>query len=162
MFTVTAILWTVFTYQQATKSTYYFERAISMLEIKKIDHIGIRVHDKDRSIALYESLGFKFINDKGFDQGHPIMMQNPNDIVLNILGPSSEEKDENILMDIDGKSYAGYTHIALRVASIKDAEKLFNEKGYTITGRMSFKSMSAIFIRDPDRNVLEFNQYESE
>ena len=131
-----------------------------MINIQKIDHIGLRVHDKDRSIQFYKSLGFKLITDIGFENGHPVMMQNDAGIVLNILGPSSEEKDENILMDIESKQYAGYTHIALKVASIIDAENHFNEKGYEITERFDFKGMKAIFIRDPDRNVIEFDEYE--
>jgi len=131
-----------------------------MLDIQKIDHIGIRVRDKDRSIAFYESLGFTMIRDVGFDQGHPVMMKNASNLVLNILGPSSENKDENILMDVGDKRYAGYTHIALRVASIKKAEDLFNKLGYPITERMSFNGFHGIFIRDPDRNVLEFDEYE--
>lgn len=130
-----------------------------MLDILNLDHIGIRVRDKDRSIEFYESLGFQFITDIGFDQGHPVMMQNTNGIVLNILGPSSEENDQNILMDIDDKSYAGYTHIALRVASLDTAEQHFKALNYAITGRMEFKGMRALFIRDPDRNVIEFDEY---
>ncbi len=133
-----------------------------MLDIKKIDHIGIRVRDKDRSINFYESLGFELITDLGFEHGHPVMMRNPNGIVLNLLGPSSEEKDENILMDNKDRKYAGYTHIALRIASIEDAENLFSAKNYVITGRMNFKGISALFIRDPDRNVIEFDQYEGD
>jgi len=133
-----------------------------MLDIQKIDHIGIRVRDKDRSVSFYESLGFTMIRDIGFDQGHPVMMKNANNVVLNILGPSSETRDENILMDMDDKRYAGYTHIALRVASIKQAEDLFNKLGYTITERMSFNGFHGIFIRDPDRNVIEFDAYEGD
>ena len=30
-----------------------------MLDIKKIDHVGIRVSDKKGAIAFYELLGFK-------------------------------------------------------------------------------------------------------
>jgi len=131
-----------------------------MFTILKIDHIGIRVHNKERSIHFYESLGFMLITDIGFEKGHPVMMQNDTGVVLNILGPSSESKDENILMDIKDKQYAGYTHIALKVPSIIDAENYFNEKGYEITERFNFNGMSAIFIRDPDRNVIEFDEYE--
>jgi catechol 2,3-dioxygenase-like lactoylglutathione lyase family enzyme len=29
-----------------------------MLDIVKIDHVGIRASDKDRSIAFYERLGY--------------------------------------------------------------------------------------------------------
>ena len=131
-----------------------------MLTIQKIDHIGIRVRNKKRSIQFYESLGFMLITDIGFENGHPVMMQNDAGIVLNILGPSSESNDENILMDIKDKQYAGYTHIALKVSSIIGAENYFYEKGYEITERFNFKGMSAIFIRDPDRNVIEFDEYE--
>jgi hypothetical protein len=31
--------------------------------------------------------------------------------------------------------------------------------GIDITGSFSFKNMSAIFIRDPDRNVIELDAY---
>jgi lactoylglutathione lyase len=102
------------------------------------------------------------ITDAGFEKGHPIIMQSESGVVINILGPSSEAKDENILMDIGNKSYAGYTHIALRVSSIEDTEAHFNELGYVITERMSFEGISPTFIRDPDRNVIEFNEYEGQ
>jgi len=133
-----------------------------MFEVQKIDHIGIRVRDKDRSVAFYQSLGFTMIRDIGFEQGHPVIMKNANNVVLNILGPSSEAHDENILMDVDDKRYAGYTHIALRVNSIKAAEDLFDELDYPITERMSFNGFHGIFIRDPDRNVIEFDSFEGD
>jgi len=132
-----------------------------MLDIKKIDHIGIRVRNKNRAISFYDGLGFMLLNDSGFEQGHPVMMRHSSGIVLNLLGPSSEENDENILMDVDRK-YAGYTHIASRVESIADAENFFTNKGLEITGRFSFKGMGAIFVRDPDRNVIEFDEYDGE
>ncbi len=132
-----------------------------MIGLQKIDHIGIRVRDKQRSIAFYEDLGFALIVDSGFEQGHPVMMRHPCGIVLNLLGPSSEDKDENVLMDIDRK-YAGYTHVALRVDSLSDTEAVLAEKGIAITGRFSFKDLNAIFIRDPDRNVIELDEYPGE
>lgn len=131
-----------------------------MINIQKIDHVGIRVRDKERSIKFYNSLGFTTITDIGFEKGYPVIMQNPSGIVLNILGPSSEKKDENILMDVKDKNYAGYTHIALRVESLNETEKHFNELGYFITERMEFKQMRSLFIRDPDRNVIEFDEYQ--
>ncbi len=129
-----------------------------MIAIQKIDHIGIRIREKRRSIAFYEELGFELIVDTGFEKGHPIMMRHPSGVVLNLLGPSSEAKDENVLMDI-GQRFAGYTHMALKIGSLADAEALLAEKGIEITGRFSFKDMKAIFIRDPDRNVIEFDEY---
>ena len=36
------------------------------LNILKIDHIGVRVREKVRSIEFYEGLGFRLIVDTGF------------------------------------------------------------------------------------------------
>ena len=132
-----------------------------MINIQKIDHVGIRIRDKQRSISFYETLEFELLSDTGFEQGHPIIMRHPSGVVLNLLGPSSMSNDENILMDVAEK-YCGYTHIALRVESIENAAAFFEQQNYTITGRMEVHGMKAIFIRDPDRNVIEFDEYEGE
>ncbi len=129
-----------------------------MIAIQKIDHIGIRIRENRRSISFYEELGFELIVDTGFEKGHPIMMRHPSGVVLNLLGPSSEEKDENVLMDIE-KRFAGYTHMALKIASLTETEAYLAEKGIEITGSFTFKDMNAIFVRDPDRNVIEFDEY---
>ncbi|MCH7506843.1 MAG: VOC family protein [Proteobacteria bacterium] len=44
-----------------------------MLDIKSINHIGIRVRDNSRSMDFYEVLGFQMIQDAGFDKGHPVI-----------------------------------------------------------------------------------------
>ena len=43
-----------------------------MLGILKVDHIGIRIADKNVSVAFYQNLGFKLLADAGYDHGHPI------------------------------------------------------------------------------------------
>ena len=129
-----------------------------MVSILKIDHIGIRVREKKRATDFYKKFGFELIVDIGFEKGHPIMMQHPSGIVLNLLGPSTEQEDENVLMDIDRK-YAGYTHMALKIESLDDLEEFLDENDIEITGRFSFKDMNAVFVRDPDRNVIEFDEY---
>ena len=131
----------------------------TIITIQKIDHIGIRIRENQRSIAFYEELGFELIVDTGFDKGHPIVMRHPSSgVVLNLLGPSTEQKDENVLMDIEQR-FAGYTHMALKIGSLADTEAFLADKGIEITGRFSFKDMNAIFIRDPDRNVIELDEY---
>ena len=129
-----------------------------MVSILKIDHIGIRVKEKKRAIDFYEKLGFKLIVDTGFEKGHPIMMQHASGIVLNLLGPSTEKDDENVLMDID-KKHAGYTHMALKIQSLAELETFLEANDIEITGRFSFKDMNSVFVRDPDRNVIEFDEY---
>ena len=86
-----------------------------MLSIEKVDHVGIRVRDKTRAIAFYETLGFLTLADAGFDQGHPVIMQHALGVVLNLLGPASTTEDKNILMDVEAK-HPGITHVALRAA----------------------------------------------
>ncbi len=131
-----------------------------MLDIKSVNHIGIRIADKDKSVHFYGRLGFEFVSDAGFKDGHPIIMKHPSGVVLNLLGPANASEGTNILMDVDEK-YPGITHVALTVSSI-DAAKTFTEKNdIAITGSFSFGNMSAIFIRDPDRNVIELDAYGS-
>jgi lactoylglutathione lyase len=56
--------------------------------------------------------------------------------------------------------YAGYTHIAFRVTDIEQAIQYIRMLELTITeGPVTFgDGKTSIFIRDPDRNVIEFTQ----
>ncbi len=130
-----------------------------MLEIESVNHIGIRVSDKTTSIDFYALLGFTPINDVGFESGHPVIMKHPGGVVLNLLGPSNVSGTSNILMDVDDK-HTGITHFALTVSSLDEAKQFVTSNGIKITGSFSFGDMSAIFIRDPDRNVIELDAYE--
>ena len=129
-----------------------------MLDIQNVNHVGIRISDKDESVPFYELLGFVFESDAGFADGHPIIMKHPGGVVLNLLGPATSGVGENILMDVEEK-YSGITHVALTVASLAEAKQFMQENGIEITGSFSFGEMSAIFIRDPDRNVIELDAY---
>ncbi len=130
-----------------------------MLEITNVNHVGIRINDKARSIDFYSLLGFDLINDAGFESGHPVIMKHPSGVVLNLLGPADTSGDVNILMDVDEK-HTGITHVALTVASLSQAKEFVSGHGIKITGSFSFGEMSAIFIRDPDRNVIELDAYD--
>jgi catechol 2,3-dioxygenase-like lactoylglutathione lyase family enzyme len=130
-----------------------------VLEIESVNHVGIRVSDKATSIDFYELLGFALISDIGFESGHPVIMKHPSGVVLNLLGPSNVSGTSNILMDVDDK-HTGITHFALTVSSLDEAKQFVTSNDIKITGSFSFGDMSAIFIRDPDRNVIEFDAYE--
>lgn len=132
-----------------------------MLDIEKVDHVGIRVSDKARSIDFYESLGFETLADIGFEQGHPIIMQHSSGVVLNLLGPSNTANNLNILMDVDEK-YPGLTHVSFKVKSMDEAKRFLDKSGISLSGEFTFKGMHAIFIRDPDRNVIELDAYEGD
>jgi catechol 2,3-dioxygenase-like lactoylglutathione lyase family enzyme len=129
-----------------------------MLDIKSVNHVGIRVTEKDRSVDFYGALGFMFESDAGFLDGHPIIMKHPSGVVLNLLGPANASEGSNILMDVEEK-HPGITHVALTVSSIEGARSFMEDNDIAITGSFSFGNMSAIFIRDPDRNVIELDAY---
>lgn len=132
-----------------------------MLPIDKVDHIGIRVTDKTTSVDFYENLGFETLDDIGFEKGHPIIMQHPSGVVLNLLGPANTANDKNILMDIEDK-HPGITHVSYKVSSLDEARAFLQQQGIEITGSFSFKGLNAIFFRDPDRNVIELDHYEGD
>jgi len=132
-----------------------------MLEIEAVNHVGIRVTEKSRSVSFYETLGFAFVADAGFEAGHPVIMRHPSGVVVNLLGPATAGAGTNILMDIEEK-HPGYTHIALTVSSLESARSFMADHDIAITGSFSFGEMSAIFIRDPDRNVIELDAYGSQ
>ena len=131
-----------------------------MLEIEKVDHVGIRVSDKAASISFYEALGFAMLTDIGFEKGHPIIMEHPSGVVLNLLGPGLAN-GSNILMDIETR-HTGITHVSFKVSSIEAAKTSLADKNIPLTGEFNFKGMHAIFIRDPDRNVVELDAYAGE
>lgn len=125
-----------------------------MLDITNFDHIGIRISDRDNSVAFYELLGFKLVADGGYDAGHPLVMVHPSGLNINLLGPATARPGENVLMDEQDK-YPGITHLAVKVANAEDTEAYVTKHDIAITGRREFRGTKTIFIRDPDRNVLE-------
>ncbi|MCG8443089.1 MAG: VOC family protein [Caulobacterales bacterium] len=129
-----------------------------MLGIEKVDHIGIRVSDKQRSIAFYERLGFALVSDTGFEQGHPVILRHPSGVVLNLLGPSTAGSGENILMDTPDK-HPGITHVSFKIGSMDMTKSFLSANDIPVTGEFTFKDLHAIFIRDPDRNVIELDAY---
>ena len=50
------------------------------------------------------------------------------------------------------------TLIALEVTSAESALHTIKEIGITITGEVKFEGAKFFFIRDPDKNVIEFHQ----
>lgn len=128
-----------------------------MISITAIDHIGIRVRERDRAVAFYGELGFEFVSEGRFDQGQPVILRHPSGIVLNLLGPAVGPEG-NVLMDEPPKR-TGYTHVALRVESLSEAEAHMASLGVTITEHMAVGDLRMFFVRDPDGNVIEFNAH---
>ena len=130
--------------------------------IKQIDHIGIRVSNLDRSLAFYSVLGFEFEHQSKNDA--VVIINNGQGIVINLIYNANDTNGgKNILMDV-GVKYAGYTHIALGVDSIKRTLDVLGANHIQITqGPVTMREGTvAVFVRDPDGNVLELRGLQSD
>jgi len=126
------------------------------IDIPRVDHIGIRVKDLERALKFYEVFGFK-LHAKAHDDPVAIV-KNAHDVELNLVyNANADSGGRNILMDV-GEKYPGYTHVALRVASIKATIETLREHDIRITqGPVAFgrDGHVSVFVRDPDMNVVE-------
>ena len=129
---------------------------VSTIDLKGVDHTGIRVKDADRALTFYEVLGFEVITRIDFDP--VIIIRNPVGVEINLIVNAAQEDDgSNVLMDIDTK-HAGITHVAFRVSSIPNTMKVLRDSNIAITqGPVMFGEDGhvSLFVRDPDFNVIE-------
>ncbi|MAA79986.1 MAG: glyoxalase [Deltaproteobacteria bacterium] len=132
------------------------------MKIEYIDHVGIRVYDEHRSLSFYQKLGF-FEHERAHNDP-VVIIKNKQGVEINlIVNAKEEDPPSNILMDIPVK-HSGITHIALQVPSIIDAMNTLSSYQIPLSGgpaKMGEGSVS-IFIRDPDRNVIEIRGREQE
>ena len=129
-----------------------------MKEIVGINHIGIRVESLDRARKFYEQLGFVFL--AGPIGPEPVaIMEHPSGVNINLILNADAGITENILMDVKEK-YPGYTHVALDVNDIKAVQKKIEHLGIKITeGPITLPNGGIMFfIRDQDKNVIEFHK----
>ena len=127
------------------------------IAIERVDHIGIRVRDLDRALAFYKVLGFEMAHRAEGDD--VAIIRNDANVEINLIfNANAGDPAKNILMDIAGEKYAGYTHVALRVVSIPATIATLKSNAITITqGPVKFGEDGgvSVFVRDPDRNVIE-------
>jgi lactoylglutathione lyase len=121
-------------------------------------HIGIRVHDLARSVRFYELLGFT--KTAGPIGPEPVaILDHPSGLELNLILNAPRENEPNILMDVADK-HPGITHFALLCPDIMAAKERLFAAGIALSGGpVRFGPTSqGIFVRDPDRNVIELHQ----
>ena len=129
-----------------------------LIPILGLAHIGIRVHDLERSMRFYELLGFT--KTAGPIGPEPVaILEHPSGLEVNLVLNAPRASEPNILMDVPDK-HAGITHFALLCPDILAAKAQLEAAGIALSGgpiRFGPKAQG-IFVRDPDRNVIELHQ----
>jgi lactoylglutathione lyase len=131
---------------------------MASIVVNGLAHIGIRVHDLERSMAFYGLLGFE--KTAGPIGPEPVaILEHPSGLELNLVLNAPSAKTPNILMDVPEK-HPGITHFALLCPDILAAKAALEAAGLTLSGgplRLG-QIADAIFVRDPDGNVVELHQ----
>jgi lactoylglutathione lyase len=131
---------------------------VARVPLSGVAHIGIRVHDLERSLAFYRVLGFeKTVGPVGPE---PVaILMHPAGIEINLVLNAPDADTPNVLMDVPLKA-PGITHVALSCPDIEAAGRALKAAGYVIKdGPVRFPTgAQAIFVRDPDGVVIELNQ----
>ena len=126
------------------------------------DHVGIRVSNRQEAIAFYERLGFT--ETYRIPEGEANEMVTSAGVRINLIFNGAKTKDQkNVLLDEPIKR-PGMTHPAFIIQDIAALQIWLLKEGIEITEgpKQLGPRRITLFIRDPDGNVLEFNQLLSE
>lgn len=128
-----------------------------MITIHGVEHIGIRVTEASRSEAFYGLFGFVTTFRGGQDP--VVVMTNGRGVEINLIVNANQgAAPSNVLMDVPEK-HPGYTHVALGVASMEETVEELGRLGIAITGGpVQLGDRRSLFVRDPDRNVVELRE----
>jgi len=116
------------------------------------------VHDLERSVRFYELLGFT--KTAGPIGPEPVAILNhASGVEINLVLNAPHASEPNVLMDVPEK-HPGITHFALLCPDILAAKARLEAAGIVPSGGpIRFgPDAQGMFVRDPDRNVIEMHQ----
>jgi lactoylglutathione lyase len=128
------------------------------IPVAGLAHIGIRVHDLERSMRFYALLGFT--KTAGPIGPEPVaILDHPSGVQLNLILNAPRADAPNVLMDVPDR-HPGVTHIALLCSDILSAKDRLEAEGFPLSGGPTRfgKGAQGVFVRDPDKNVIELHQ----
>src|SRR5437870_2449095 len=131
------------------------------MKITAYDHVGLRVTDAARSMAFYGALGFRL--DAAHSNETAAEIVNDAGVRLNLIlnGEPTPARD-NVLLD-RAQKWPGYTHAAFTVDRLANVLEWAADRNVPITeGPVDWGRRLTCFLRDPDANVLEFNELKSD
>lgn len=126
----------------------------------RLDHIGIRVTDLARAEAFYAKLGFVRDPDEYAPAVKACGLVHPTGMRIHLIYNGEAASEGNVLLDAAVKR-PGYTHAAFIVDSMDNLVAWFAREHIKISEgpvTMGHGRRNVCFIRDPDLNVLEFNE----
>ena len=131
-----------------------------MFKVEHFDHVGIRVSDIAKSQAFYAKLGFHPDPQEESPKARARGLINDCGLRIHLIYNADGPVDANPLMDVPEK-LPGYTHAAFIVDDLDKMVEWLNSENIRITEGPSVFGhgrRKVCFIRDPDLNVLEFNE----
>lgn len=130
------------------------------MTLKALDHVGLRVSDKARALAFFAALGFEPEPGEDAPEHKAIGLITASGVRLNLIYNARPFAQGNVLLDIDEK-WPGWTHAAFIVDDLDAVIADLARRGVPLSGGPDVYGdgrRRVCFIRDPDRNVIEFNE----
>jgi catechol 2,3-dioxygenase-like lactoylglutathione lyase family enzyme len=131
-----------------------------MFAIERFDHVGLRVTDLAAAEGFYAKLGFRADPQEESPRAKARGLVSETGVRIHLIYNGEAHAEGNVLMDVPVKR-PGYTHAAFIVDDLDALVDWLGREGIAITEGPSVFGhgrRKVCFIRDPDRNVIEFNE----
>ena len=127
------------------------------MEIDRIDHIVLTVHDLARTCDFYSKvLGMKVVT---FGEGRTALSFGRQKLNLHVHGREFEPKALKPAPGTVDLCFISTTPLAEVIEHVKSCGVAIVEGPVPKTGAMG--PMQSIYVRDPDGNLVEISNYES-
>ena len=129
-----------------------------MFRIEGYEHVGIRVSDRAAATRFYEKLGFREESDLPEHQANE--MVNEAGVFINLIFNGVRRPEAGNVLQDEPVKHPGITHAAFVIDDLEGMMAALAREHIAITeGPIEIGGRRrVIFIRDPDGNVLEFNE----
>lgn len=120
-------------------------------------HFGLRVADRERSVAFYEAVGYEVVGSVpgGTPLGHLTMLGLPGDefVTIELVSDSPDDVPD---------AGSGLSHFVIKVESLSATQDLLESKGIDVGEVRSIGEagdLHTAWITDPDGNRIELVQW---